>query len=287
MAFFGGKHILNQDISSMPVHPMSATWVEAIGAGQANNGNLFCNVGGMPVTYISRGQPFVAVHPTTYPNQSDSGFAPIPPVASVQFGSDAHVIIYDEYENMAYELWQASIQGDNSWNCGSYAVWRGDSLNLRPQGWGSADAAGMPIFAGIIRYDEVERGLIDHALRLIVPSMSGSFQWPARAATAGPVGVAANNPPAGAWFRLQASVNVFALGLTPVQIIIAQALQKYGCFVCDNYGAPTETWGIMCDGDSRWSATDLPGQITAITGNMFEAVDISSLMLSVNSAEAR
>jgi hypothetical protein len=174
-----------------------------------------------------------------------------------------------------YELYAAKkING--VWHAGSGAIWNLNSNALRPAGWTSADAAGLPILPGLIRYNELLSGQINHAIRFTVSDTAG-YIWPARHLTAQPN---ANIPPMGARFRLKASFNIS--GYSPRMQVILLAMKQYGIIVADN----GSDWYISGAPDSRWNNTELH-TLDNITGNAFEAVDESGLMISANSGQAK
>src|SRR5581483_9535067 len=149
---------------------------------------------------------------------------------------------------------------------------------LRPASWTSADAAGLPIFPGLVRYDEITAGAIRHAIRFTVPHTQNSYVWPARHEASSLTG--AQYPPMGARFRLKASFDISKFSAT--NQIILTALQRYGMMLADN----GSSWYISGAPDSRWNNDDLHA-LTTIAGSNFEAVDVSPLMVDPNSGQAR
>jgi hypothetical protein len=176
-----------------------------------------------------------------------------------------------------YELYDAHRNADGSWSAGSGAVFDLRSDALRPSGWTSADAAGLPILAGLARYDEAATGTIDHALRITVPKSRDSFVWPARH-DAGDSG--ASLPPMGLRLRLKAGVDISHL--PPQARAVAQALKTYGAIVADNGSA----WYVSGAPDDRWNNDQLQ-LLGNLTGSDFEVVDVSGLQVSANSGAAR
>ena len=156
-----------------------------------------------------------------YGDESDPGPYPIPADAPVEHGSDHHVIVVDESTCRLYETFDSTRQPDGSWTAGSGATWDLRSNALRPAGWTSADAAGLPILAGLVRYEEVAAGRIDHAIRVTAPVTQRSYVWPARH-QAGSTN-AATAPPMGAWFRLRADFDTSRLD--PQARVVAEALK--------------------------------------------------------------
>jgi hypothetical protein len=176
-----------------------------------------------------------------------------------------------------YELFGARRDAAGAWTAQSGAVWNLRSDALRPAGWTSADAAGLPIMAGLVRYEEVAAGRIDHAIRITVPRSQDRYLWPARHA-AGSAG--AGLPPMGLRLRLKAAVNV--AGLPAQARVIATAMKTYGVIVADN-GSP---WYVTGTEDPRWD-NDALNALKTLTGSQFEAVDTAGLMAAPNSAATR
>ncbi len=270
------------DVSSLPVLPQSSTWVASIGstAGlKADFGSGTWNGGpiGIPYTTVPGSQPRVALS-FTYADESDAGPYPIPPNAPIEGGSsstgDRHVIVVDRDACRLWELYAAYPQnGGASWTAGSGATWDLTSNAMRPLGWTSADAAGLPILPGLVRYDEVAAGEIDHVIRFTAPRTAPAYVWPAshKAGTGG-----SSDPPMGAWFRLKASYDIS--GFSPQNQVVLRALEKHGMVLADNGSA----WYMSGVPDSRWDNSDLAA-LRSIPGSAFEAVDVSSLKVSSTS----
>ncbi len=178
-----------------------------------------------------------------------------------------------------YELYYAWPHPDASWEAGNGAVFDLATNALRPDGWTSADAAGLPILPGLVRYDEVATGEIRHALRFTVPRTRQAYAWPARhyASTS----TDTTRPRMGERFRLKAGFDVSTFSAT--NQVILTALKRYGMFVADNGSA----WFLSGAPDSRWNDTDLHDLQDRVHGSDFEAVDASSLMVDPNSAQSR
>jgi len=175
-----------------------------------------------------------------------------------------------------YELYNAFPQ-TSSWQAGSGAIFPLASDALRPATWTSADAAGLPIFPGLVRWDEVASGEIRHALRFTVPQTQRAYVWPARHYASSLTG--AQYPPMGVRFRLKASFDIS--GFSAANQVILRALKKYGMMIADNGSA----WFISGAPDPNWNNDDLH-VLTTITGSAFEAVDVSTLMVDPNSGQA-
>ena len=273
------------DVSRLPVHPKSATYVGSVGASRglkADFGSGLWDGGpiGIPYTTVPGTQPKVAVS-FDYADESDPGPYPVPANAPVEGGNasdgDRHVLVVDRDNCVLYELFAAYRQPNGSWRAGSGARWNLRSHALRPDGWTSADAAGLPILPGLVRYDEVAAGALDHAIRVTVPRSDHRYVWPAthRAGTAD-----TSLPPLGQRFRLKAG---FPISGYPVHAqVILRALKKYGLIVADN-GSPWYMSGVP---DSRWD-NDVLHALGGVPGSAFEAVDASSLMVSSRSGQAR
>jgi len=270
-------------VDGLPAHPQSSAYVASIGAGdgvKADFGSGTWDGGpiGIPVTSVAAGQAKVPVA-FDYGDESDPGPYPIPSDALVEGGpaadGDRHVLVVEAGACRLYELFDAHPNGDGSWQAGSGAVYDLRANDLRPAGWTSADAAGLPIAAGLVRYDEVAAGGIDHAIRVTVPDSQSSYVWPARHA-ASDSGDAAL-PPMGLRLRLRGDADLSGLG--PQARVVAEAMQTYGVIVADN-GSP---WYLSGAPDERWDNDDLQ-TLGTLTGADFEAVESSSLMVSPDSA---
>lgn len=267
------------DVSSLPVHPQSGTWVSSIGATaglKADFGSGTWNGGpiGIPYTTVPGTQPRVPVT-FEYWDESDPGPYPIPPDAPIEGGSastgDRHVLIVDRDACRLWELYAAYPQnGGASWTAGSGANWDLNSNAMRPLTWTSGDAAGLPILPGLVRQDEVAAGEIDHAIRFTAPRTASAFVWPAshKAGTGG-----TSDPPMGAWFRLKASFDI--TGFSTQNQVILRALKKHGMVLADN-GSAWFTSGVP---DPAWNNSDL-NLLRNVPGSAFEAVDVSSLKVS-------
>ena len=267
----------NQQVSGLPAAANSAAIVASIGLGAPvhpdfGSGTYAGGPIGIPVTIVSNATKKVPVT-FTYASESDRGPYPIPPNVAIEGGrhssGDRHVIAVDKDTCTDYELWQAYPRhGGRSWHAGSGAIFNLASDTLRPAGYTSADAAGLPILPGLARYDEVAAGAIDHALRFTAPCTAPSYVYPARHDASTCHG--ANLPPMGLRLRLKASVNIS--GLPPQARIVAQALKTYGMILADN-GSP---WYISGEPNASWNNNDLH-QLDQLTGTDFEVVDTSSL----------
>lgn len=272
-------------VNGLPLLSRSAAYVASIGTSSHVHADFGSGTWegapfGIPVTKVPAGTPAARVS-FDYADESDRGPYEIPSDALIEGGSgadgDRHVIAVDTATCRSYELWNAHPLGGGAWHAGSGAVFPLTSNALRPDGWTSADAAGLPILPGLARYDEAARGVIDHALRITVPRSQSAHLWPARH-DAGSSD--SSLPPMGLRLRLKAGVNVSGL---PAQArAVARALQTYGAIVADNGSA----WYVSGTQDDRWSNDQLQS-LGTLTGADFEAVDTSSLRVSAGSGAAR
>ena len=285
VSIFPSDNVWNVPIDNLPVHANSDTYVETIGSDKymhADFGSGEWNGGpiGIPYVVVSGDQEKVDVS-FTYASESDPGPYPVPTDAPVQGGSDAtgdrHVIVLDKDNSLVYELFYAWPQPDGSWTAGSGAIFDLTSNALRPDGWTSADAAGLSILAGLVRYEEILEGEIKHAIRFTVPETQKAYIWPARHYASSLTG--SEYPPMGLRFRLKADFDIS--GFSSDTQIILKALKKYGMIVSDN-GA---SWYIAGVPDERWSNTVLH-ELHNVYGSDFEAVDTSSLMIDPDSGQA-
>jgi hypothetical protein len=277
---FPADNSWNARVDTLPVHPLSAQWVDSIGrwtgfhpdfgSGTYDGGPI-----GIPYNVVDGSVPKVKVT-FHYGGESDPGPYPIPPDPLIEYGSDRHILILDRSTCTLYELFDAEYSG-GKWYAGSGAIWDLTSNAMRPDTWTSADAAGLSILPGLVRYDEVAAGEITHAIRFTA-NTTNNYIWPARHLTYD-VPDAPQIPPLGARFRLKASVDIS--GYPPVLQIILTAMKKYGIILADNgsswfiTGAPNEGWD-----------NDLLHEIGGLTGDDFEAVDTSILMIDPDSGQS-
>lgn len=255
----------NWDVSDAPVHPNSDAYIASILAeGQAT---LHPDFGsnpdyGIPYVVVAGDQPPVDITFTAYGDESDPGPYPIPADAPVEAGGDRHVLVVDATNCRLYELYNSEFNG-SGWNADSGAVFDLLSNRLRPMGWTSADAAGLPIFPGLARYDEIESGEIRHALRFTASSTQRGYILPAVHFASSDTDP--NLPPMGLRLRLRSDFDLS--GYSGHSLVILQALQKYGMILADN----GSDWFISGATDSRWNDDDLE-QLKSVLGSAFEAV---------------
>ena len=267
----------NQRVDGLPVADDSARLVRSIGLDAAVHADFGAGLWegrpiGIPFTTVSGRQRKVRVS-FDYADESDRRRYPIPRKAPVEGGrtsdGDRHVIVVDRKRCRLYELYAAyPVSGGRSWRAGSGAIWRLRSNRLRPAGWTSADAAGLPILPGLARYEEVRRGEIDHALRFTTAETRRAYVYPARHFASSSNDPAL--PPMGLRVRLRAGFNTPGFG--PQARIVLQALKRYGMLLADN-GSP---WYISGAPSRGWDNDDLHG-LGRVRGSDFEVVDTSSL----------
>ncbi len=267
----------NQRVDSLPVASNSGALVRSIGLTSPVHPDFGSGLyEGRPI-----GIPFTTVGPRQkkvpvtfeYAGESDGRRYPIPRKAPVEGGraadGDRHVIVVDRRRCRLYELFAAyPVSGGRSWRAGSGAIWSLRSNKLRPAGWTSADAAGLPILPGLARYEEVRRGEIDHALRFTASETRRAYVYPARhfASSATDPGL----PPMGLRVRLRASFDTSGFG--PQSRVVLRALKRYGMLLADN-GSP---WFLSGAPSRGWDNDDLHG-LGRVRGSDFEVVDTSSL----------
>jgi hypothetical protein len=283
---FPADHVWNVRVDGLPVHPDSDDFVAAIGAGvgvHPDFGTVYQGAPiGIPFVVVPGSQPRVPVE-FYYPDESDPGPYPVPPDAPIEGGpessGDRHVLVVDRDACRLYELFDARpVAGGARWTAGSGAVWDLRGYGLRPDGWTSADAAGLPILPGLVRFDEVAAGTIRHALRFTAPDTRKSHVWPARHDASSLT--QKRFPPMGQRFRLKAGFDLS--GFSPEVRVVLRALQTYGMMLADN-GSPWYLTGVP---DPRWDDDTLVTELRRVKGSDFEAVDASSLMIAPNSGRA-
>ena len=276
---FPADNIWNARVDLLPIHSMSDAWIDSIGRGQGfhmdfGSGTWEGGPIGIPFNVISGSNVTKYMLDFYYPDESDAGPYPIPDEPLIEYGSDLHILIVDTDDCTLYEIYDASFGGD-SWSGGSGAVWDLNSNALRPETWTSADAAGLPILPGLVRYDEIVAGSIEHAIRFTAEETVG-YIWPARHQTSDPQ---AGIPPMGARFRLKGDSDIS--GFPPEMQVILQAMKEYGIILADN----GSNWYVSGAPDERWD-NDMLHLLDALTGDDFEAVDTSGMLVDPNSGEA-
>ena len=278
-------NVWNAAIDQLPRDERSDAYIQSIGAGTGLHpdfgaGLLDGQPFGIPFVVAAAGQAPVAVR-FDVAEESDPGPYPIPADAPVEGGScadgDRHVLVVQEGSCTLYELFDAQQQSDGSWRASSGAAFDLQANALRPDGWTSADAAGLPILPGLVRYEEIAAGVIPHALRFTARRTQEAYVWPARHQA----GATSNRdvPPMGQRFRIKAEIDIS--DFSPTNQIILQALKTYGMFLADNGG----DWFLSGVPDDRWDNDDLHELQERIAGRDFEAVDCSSLIADPDSGQ--
>lgn len=269
---FPANNVWNMDISSLPVNAKNKTWMRSM---HASTTLLHPDFGGPPY-----GFPFAVVDNSTprvgidfqYSSESDHVPYPLTVSTPIENGSDLHALMVNKDTCTLFELYGTAWNGGAP-TAGSGAVFDLTSNALRPAGWTSADAAGLPIFPGLVRYDEVRAGYIGHAIRFTVSCTRNAYVWPARHQA----GVADRNcPPMGARFRLKASYDIS--GFSPEAQVILRAMKTFGMFVADN----GSDWYFQGTEDARWS-DGLLDQLKTVPARAFQAVNESGCIVAPDS----
>ena len=262
----------NQDVSKAPRDPRSAAYIAYIDSHGGDR--LHPDFGsprayGFPYSVVGAGQRQLPIHYTAYGGESDPGPFPVPAKAPVEGGNrsdgDRHVLVVDRSACKLYELYRAFYVAKPRphWNADSGTEWDLRSAARRPEGWTSADAAGLPIFPGLVRYDEVAAGHLEHAIRVTFDSTRNAWVHPASHCAGDTSSPSA--PPMGLRLRLEAG---YPLGsLSGAAKTIAVAMKRYGLIVADN----GSNWFFSGSSDRRWDDGNLD-QLKRIPGSAFEAV---------------
>jgi hypothetical protein len=266
---FPAGNVWNTRIDDRPVAGDSAVMVASIGTRATFHMDFGSYAGyGIPYQVVDAATPRSAVR-FTYADESDAGPYPIPASPLIEGGSDRHLLAVDRDTCRLYELYAVSRAANGSWSAGSGAWWDLSSNALRPAGWTSADAAGLPILPGLVRYDEVAAGEILHALRFTAPVTRRAYVYPARHVASS--STSASLPPMGLRLRLKAGADLS--GLSPDARVIAIALQRYGMILADN-GSP---WYVSGMSDPRFN-DDVLHELDRFTGADVEVVDTTGLV---------
>jgi hypothetical protein len=265
---FPATNVWNVRVDGRPVAANSATLINTIGLDRGLHMDFGSYGGyGIPYNIVDSSTPRSTVT-FEYDDESDHVGYPIPANPKIEGGSDRHILMVDKDACRLYELFAASLSG-GSWSAGSGATWDLRSNALRPAGWTSADAAGLPILPGLVRYDEVAAGAILHALRFTAPQTRREYIYPARHYASSSTSLSL--PPMGVRVRLKSSFDT--AGLSPTARVIAEALKRYGMILADN-GSP---WYITGVSDSRFD-DDILHELDVITGRDLEVVDTTGLV---------
>jgi len=280
---FPADNLWNRSIANASVDPNSTSIINFIGATDALHpdfGSGLYNGSSMGIPYIvvSSTQSFVDINFTAYGSESDPGPMPVPATAPIEGypapgSGDRHVLVIDNSNCWLYELYSSYPQNDGSWNVGSAAVWDLTADEQRPLTWTSADAAGLPIFPGLVRYDEVAAGAIHHAIRFTLQNSQAAFTPPASHWAATTTNSLA--APMGMRLRLKSSFNIS--GFSATNQVILRALQQYGMIMADN-GSNMYISGAP---DDHWNNEDLHN-LGTVTASDFEVVDMSPVYTQTN-----
>jgi len=283
---FPHDNIWNTRVDRLPLDPKSQAYVQSIGADKPvhadfGSGTYDGESIGIPFVTVPGNQERVRVS-FDYRGESDLSNYPIPPNPPIEGGpnskGDRHILIVDRDNCVLWEIYDARPQPDGSWKAGSGAIFDLTCNCLRPDGWTSADAAGLPILPGLVRYEEVASGEIRHALRFTAPRTRNNAVWPARHFASKLTDP--NLPPLGQRFRLNAGFSLS--GFSPEAQAILRALQEYGMMLADNGGA----WFLSGTPNQLWK-NDVLQELKRVKGSDFEAVDVSDLFVAHHSARAR
>jgi hypothetical protein len=283
---FPDNNVWNTPIDTLTLDQNSQGYITTIGATKglhADFGSGLWDGGpiGIPYTTVSGSQSKVGIT-FEYADESDAGPYPIPLDAPIEGGpqsdGDRHVLVIDRDNCILYELYSAYPQSNGTWQAGSGAIFNLRSNALRPSTWTSADAAGLPVLPGLVRYDEVASGEIKHAIRFTAPQTRNTFIWPARHQASSLSGQ--QYPPMGQRVRLKSNFNLSGFS-RDVQVILT-ALKKYGMILADN----GSSWYLSGVPDERWNNGVLH-ELGSVLGSSFEAVDESSLMINPDLGQAK
>ncbi len=266
----------NQPVDTQPVDANSAAIIASIGSTKSFHPDFGANWNGgpfgIPYVVVSGTQPRVPIT-FQYDDESDPGPYPIPPNAPIEGGAassgDRHVLVVDRDNWMLYEVYAAYPQVGGNWTAGSGARFDLNSNALRPAGWTSADAAGLPILPGLVRYEEVAAGAIDHALRFTVSRTRRAYIPPARHWASSDT--SSLRPPMGMRVRLKAGFNISSY--PPSAQVILRAMKKYGLIVADN----GSDWYVSGTADARWNDGEL-NTLKQLRGSDFEVVQMTGIV---------
>jgi hypothetical protein len=281
---FPANNIWNARVDSLKLDLHSDDYVDSIGRDKGLHADFGAGLYqgrpiGIPFVSVPADQPRVQIELRAYADESDPGPYPVPDDAPIEGGQcgadDSHVLVVSE-DCVLYELFHAKRLAEGGWSADSAARFDLKSNALRHAGWTSADAAGLPILPGLVRFEEVESGEIKHALRFTAEPTRSDYVWPARHAASdnSDPGV----PPMGQRFRLKAGIST--AGFSDANQVILTALKHYGMILADNGG----DWFLSGAPDDGWDNDDLH-ELGAVTGDAFEAVDCKPLKVNDDSGE--
>lgn len=269
---FPADNAWNMRVDGLPKHAKNKIWKQSTHAASTLvHPDFGPSPYGIPVNVVTNSHANVAVT-FNYADESDIGPYPFDNATLKEGGSDQHALMVNADSCTLYELYHAQWNGGAPTG-GSGAIWDLTSNDLRPAGWTSADAAGLPILPGMVRYDEIQAGTISHALRVTFDCTSGKYLWPARhqAATGGKT-----CPPMGARFRLRSSFD--QSGFSPQAQVLITALKQYGVINADN----GSDWYITGTMDNNWN-DNLLDEWKSIPARAFVAIDASGCQVSPDS----
>jgi hypothetical protein len=257
----------NRDVSGDPVDPRSAAYIRSIGDSRFLHPDFGSDPSyGIPWTTVPGSQPRVPMS-FDYADESDPGPYPFPPDAPIEAGGDRHVLVLDRDACRLYETFDSRFVGPG-WRCGSGAIFDLGSNALRPDGWTSADAAGLPILPGLARLEEVQSGTIRHALRFTTRRTQRGYVHPATHFASSDRDP--DLPPMGLRVRLKASFDITRF--RGASRVILEALRRYGMFLADN----GSDWFISGETNRAWDDDDLE-QLKAVPGSAFEVVRLGEI----------
>lgn len=285
-SLFPDDNIWNTPINTLPVAAGSDEFIATMGPDTGLHADFGSGTWegapiGIPITVVDSYQTLVPVT-FDYDDESDPGPYPIPGDAAIEGGpqgdGDRHVLVLNRDSCILYELFDAWPRKDGSWHAGSGARFDLGLHSLRPEGWTSADAAGLPIVPGLVRYEEVAAGRVSHAIRFTAVHTRKDHVWPARHDASSLMDL--SYPPMGQRFRLKAAVDIS--GFSPLIQVLLQAMKTYGLILADN----GSDWYISGVPDERWD-NDMLRELRNLKGSVFEAVDVSSLMEDPDSGKVK
>lgn len=286
---FPADNVWNTPITGLPVNPHSATWMASMSSSSTNLHPDYGPSGnpqqpyGIPWTLVRKATTFTHVT-FQYASESDRRPYPLTATTSVEGGSDRHALMVDPYRSSSsaactlFETYDTDFHTNAQSTAGSGAVWNLNSNALRPAGFTSADAAGLPILPGLVNYNEVASRDLDHAIRFTADCTKESYLWPARH-EAGQSNT--NCPPMGARFRLNASFTLLASECSAFCQTVLTTMKTYGLILADN----GSDWYFQGTADRHWSYAEVD-QLKRIPASQFVAVDESCLMVGPNSGQA-
>ena len=280
---FPADNVWNTPVTGLPVDPRSTTWLASIGSSTTFLHPDYGPSGratrpyGIPWEVVPTGTAPVPIR-FTYATESDRGPYPLSASTPIERGSDRHALMVDPATCTLYETWSTHFHPNGHSMAGSGAVWSLTSDSLRPAGWTSADAAGLPVLPGLMNFDEVASGAMDHAIRFTVACTQPSYLWPARH-QAGQAD--ASCPPMGARFRLSPTFTLPTSSCAAACQTVLTTLRTYGMILADN----GSNWFFQGTADTRWTAAQV-AQLKQVPASAFQAVDESCLQVAPDSGQA-